>query len=318
MIADKDSEWRFNIANNLLKNADDIIHQVVEQLSYDSKSRYYDERQLKTFLSLIQNALECLLKFKLAWKDWQLVVTDPSLITEALIQSGDFKTVTFNDACKLLKKPPFSIDLSRLNTTPLYELRNNRHKHTHYHLDLSTEKALELIAHGLDFCLEFYADHIYKQFYEEYDRFSKIDLSLKTIPVYTTVRIASSKKKHPVLLAPLTAYFDCCPNCDQTAPVINSPDTVMCLYCKQEDQIVYIAENIGLGRSQSKNQTQQCPECLYYSMGAINLSHSPESWQCVICGYFTNVPEYFNFIPGGLQKKNVGKPDRRIKIRWPQ
>jgi len=102
----------------------------------------------------------------------------------------------------------------------------------------------------------------------------------------------------------------------QTSPVINSPDTVLCLFYKQEDQINYIAENISLGRLRIHIPAKECPECLYWSMGAVNLDHRPESWQCVMCGYFTNEPERFNNIPGGLLKKNIGKPDRRIKIRW--
>ncbi|TBO44473.1 hypothetical protein [Pedobacter kyonggii] len=317
MTFDQDSQWRFNIADNLLNNASDMIHHVAEHLSYGRKPRYYDIHQLKMNLSSIQNALECLLKFRLAWYDWRLVVSDPVKIDNAAIKSGDFKTITFDDSRKLLKKAPFSIDLSQLKAKPLYELRNNRHKHTHYHLELDEQKCLELIAFGIDFCLEFYADQVYKQFYEEFDRFKKIDLMLRDIDCYTAIRIKTAKKKQPYFQAPLTSYFDCCPNCEQSAPVINSPDTVMCLYCKSEDQIYYVAENVGSGLNESADQTQQCPECLYQSMGVINLEHTPESWQCVMCGYYTNVPQNFNYILGGLQKRNISKPERRKKIRWP-
>lgn len=317
MSSDQDFQWRFNIANNLLNNASDIIHHVAEKLSEGNKPRYFEIEQLKMNLSSIQNALECLLKFRLAWHDWRLAVSDANQLNDATIKSGDFKTIAFDDACKLLKKPPFNIDLSKLKSKPLYDLRNNRHKHTHYHLDLNEKQCLELISHGLDFCLEFYDDQVFKQFYEEYNRFKKIDLLLKDIDCYTEIRIKTAKVKYPYFQSPLTFYFDCCPNCDQTAPVINSPDTVMCLYCKQEDQIYYVAENVGMGRRNRDNPTKQCPECLYPSMGAVNLDHTPESWQCVICGHFTNEPENFNSVPGGLKKKNIGKSDRRIKIRWP-
>lgn len=317
MSSDHDFQWRYNIANNLLTNADDMIRHVAEQLSYDSKPRHYDIQQLKINLSSVQNAIECLLKFRLAWQDWRLVVSHPEKLIDVAVKSGDFKTITFDNACKLLKKPPFNISLSKLKSKQLYELRNNRHKHTHYHLELDEQKCLELIAHGIDFCLEFYANHVHKQFYEEYDRFKKIDLMLKDIDRYTSVRIATAKKKHPYFQEPLTYYFDCCPNCDQTAPVINSADTVMCLYCKSEDQIYYVAENIGLGGRKQSNRTKQCPECLYQSMGVIDLDHIPESWQCVMCGYYTNIPQMLNYSPGGLQKKNIGKPERRKEISWP-
>jgi len=314
MINDPNAERRFWLAENLLSNAVSCIHHVADRLSENYHGIYYDDQPLKTSLSLVQNSLECLLKSRLAWYDWKLVVHEPKNLTDTKFKDGDFKTIGFSDACKLLKKPPFEINLSRLKSKQLFELRDSRHKQTHYFLDLSIEKCVELLAYGLDFCLEFYNDHIFKSFFEEKNRFKDIDIKLKKIPVYTNVRINSAKKNFPDLKPPLTAYFDCCTNCEQTAPVINSPYTVMCLYCLQEDDIEYIAGNVG--RIDKQVEVKDCPECLYHSMGALNLTHDPESWQCVVCGYFTNQPQYFNFVPGGLLKKYVGKPEKRKEIRW--
>jgi hypothetical protein len=100
MTTDQDVTWRVKLAHNLLDNASDTIHQVAEEIVRDHT---YDTQSLKTSLSLVQNALEYMLKFKLAWKDWRLVIMEPKAMTDALIQSGDFKTITFEDARKLLK-----------------------------------------------------------------------------------------------------------------------------------------------------------------------------------------------------------------------
>ncbi len=316
MFDDKNFERRFRLTENLLTNATENISQVADRLSENNRGIFYDDQPLKTALSLVQNGLECLLKSRLAWHDWNLVIREPSTVTDELFKAGDFQTISFDESYKLLKKPPFNITLSQLKSKELYELRNSRHKHTHYFLELTTEKYLELISYVINFCLVFYANIISKSYFEEIDRFKGIDLKLKKIATFTQVRITSVKKKFTHLLVPLTSYFDCCPNCDQTAPVINSPETFLCLYCKQEDDITYIAGRIG--RSVEQSDVKECPECLYQSMGAFNLSDNPESWQCVICGYYTNQPENFNFMPGGILKKHLGKPERRKQIRWPR
>jgi hypothetical protein len=316
MNSDDEFQHRFQLAYHLLENGAAGIQSIVDELSDYSNRYYVDEFKLKNCLATVQNALECLLKVPLAWADWRLVTIEQTSLTKLQMDSGNFKTITFDEACKLLKKPPFNVNISLLKTKHLFELRNNRHKHTHYHLKLSGEECIQLIAHGLNFCIEFYKDHIYNQFYEEIDRFSKVDLELKGIPAYVQLRIASAKKRFPHLIAPLTDYFDCCPVCDQSAPIINSADTVLCLYCKTEDDIRHTAETISTRKHPTRIEPKQCPECLYDSMGAVDLTHNPESWQCVMCGYYTNVPEYFNNVPGGLKKNNIGKPDRRFKIRW--
>lgn len=316
MNPDDEFHNRYQLAYHLLENASGGIQLTVEEISEYNDRWFFDEFKLKNCLALVQNALECLLKASLAWADWRLVTTEQNSLTKLQLNSGDFKTITFDEACKLLKKTPFNADIRVLKSKPFFELRNSRHKHTHYHLDLSNEECIKLVAHGLNFCLEFYKDYIFQQFFEESDRFSKVDIALKGIPVYTELRIASAKRRYPNLVPPLTAYFDCCPVCNQSVPVINSADTVLCLYCKTEDDISYVAENISTRKQPTRITPKQCPECFYQSMGAVDLTHSPESWQCVMCGYYTNVPEYFNFIAGGLKKINIGKPERRAKIRW--
>lgn len=90
-------------------------------------------------------AWELLMKYRLQQEDWTLIFADPSNATMAALQSGNFKSVCYNEARKRLAK--YNILFPFANLKKLHQFRNQIE---HFEIDVPLQEVLETLLAAID------------------------------------------------------------------------------------------------------------------------------------------------------------------------
>ena len=302
-----DLSLKIKISNQILDNSIDLLLDGVESMKHHRDGPFYwSSSPKKSALLAVTIGVELLLKAKIVSLDWRQLFENPNKADKARILDGSLFSVRFENILNRIELIS-TITFSKQTQDDIEEIRKIRNKIVHYHYDAKGDEIIKLIATAIGIYIEFYREHIFKQFYEEIDRTRDIDRELKGEKDYVINRIETIKKHISEKPRPYTYYFSECNECLQDVFVIKDMQTVLCSYCLNEESIQEKAES----HSEYKNKTTVCPKCHFNSMAALHdLDKEPEAWQCIICGHYINYPAKW-----GLGDKTSSVDSIRLEFR---
>jgi hypothetical protein len=116
----------------LLENGLDFVLSALEHLALAAgpHGTPQQKRHLKYALLHLSSGVELILKERLRQEDWKLIFQDPSTATDADFETGDFKSVTFDDSIKrLLDECPIQISSKQKSELKGFRLLRNKVEH---------------------------------------------------------------------------------------------------------------------------------------------------------------------------------------------
>lgn len=106
-----------------------------------SEQHYAVKRSIKQLIC----AWELLMKYRLQQEDWRLIFADSSKATTAALQSGNFKSVYYDEAIKRLAK--YNVSLPFTNLKKLHRFRNQIE---HYEINAPLQEVLATLLPAID------------------------------------------------------------------------------------------------------------------------------------------------------------------------
>ena len=141
------------IACNLIGNALDYLLLAGEQ------AREGSARMTKHALATLADGVELLLKARLEVYDWSLLFKSVDDADRAKIASGDFQSVTFDQAVKRLKQI-CGVEIEQERLRVLNSLRSLRNRIRHFAVQVERGVAESLIAKTYSFAVDFTAANL--------------------------------------------------------------------------------------------------------------------------------------------------------------
>lgn len=142
-----------SIKCNLAENALDYLLLAGEQ------AQGGDSRLLKHALATLADGIELLLKARLEAYDWCLIFKDVDKAERTKFESGDFQSVTFDQAIKRLTNI-CSVNFDQSSFPVLESIRQLRNRIRHFAVEVESEQALSVIAKTYSFAIDFVASEI--------------------------------------------------------------------------------------------------------------------------------------------------------------
>ena len=143
----------------LLENGLCFLLQSIEQLKCSKNNKSNNERELKYSVLHLFSGIFLILKEKLRREHWSLLFADVNKANEQSLKSGDFCGVSFVDCQNRLSKI-VSVSFTNKHKQTLNLLRKKRNKIEHFFEPESLVSFKSILAHGLDFSIEFIAKHL--------------------------------------------------------------------------------------------------------------------------------------------------------------
>lgn len=273
----------------LENNAFDILSSaIVIFKDLESGIYHFNQYKLKTAILCVATGIELLLKSKIAETDWRQIYQNPEKARESNFKTGDFISVKFSNCIERIEKV-CGITIDKTTNQRIKDIEKIRNRIIHFHDVINNDKYISLISYGIDVFIEFYRKYIFKlgDHYDP-DRTKIIDIELKGIKEYTSVRLETIKKNLIDIVKPRNNYLIDCGNCFQEYTIVlKDNNTLLCVYCNEENDIKEMADL----HTNSNYGTKVCPACKRDSMVAVHMHNDEEeAWDCIICGYYINHP----------------------------
>lgn len=141
------------ISCNLVCNALDYLLLAGEQAQEGSA------RMTKHALATLADGVELLLKARLEVYDWSLLFKNVDDAERAKIATGEFQSVTFDQAVKRLKQI-CEVEIDKKPLGILNKLRSLRNRVRHFAVNVEGKTAESLIAKTYSFAVDFTAEHL--------------------------------------------------------------------------------------------------------------------------------------------------------------
>lgn len=256
-----DSSLSFRMGLKLLDNAFSFIESAIVVLKrFETDSYSYDNNELRSAILSAATGVEVILKAKIAAQDWRELFQFIHKADRNKLLSGEFYSVKLEDCISRIEKL-YSFQITLHYKGELDRIRQIRNKLVHFYYDFDRNEFMTLVATCIDIFIEFYKEFIEAEFYEEYDRTSKIDNTLKYVEEYVSIRLKSAGKRLEVSVRPLTYHLSECGSCGQDTYVIRDNKEICCLFCGLSYMIEEKAEEWSENR-----QNKKCSHCHVKSM----------------------------------------------------
>lgn len=150
--------YKISLIDNAVDELDSIrcdlvlYNDIANSKEVDIDQQFY---AIKRIIKQIDCAWELFMKYRLQIISWTLLFENPDTASIDDFQTGNFRTVKKNQACKHLSQN--GITPSFLNLRKLAQYRNQIE---HYQVDASLKEVLQTIVNAIDELSLFYADHI--------------------------------------------------------------------------------------------------------------------------------------------------------------
>jgi len=180
----------------------------------------------KHALATLADGIELLLKARLEQKDWHLVFADIDKATRQKYESGDFVSVSYDQAVKRLANL-CDVQLHKDDMSLVKALRQNRNRVRHFAIDVSSEAATSNLAKGFAFALGFWCDHLEKDNEGGTEQLTGLTSLMSEWEEFVQARLRQLKDE---LVDSSGLGLFSCPICQQLAMQANKYGA-KCLFC---------------------------------------------------------------------------------------
>ena len=286
---------------NLVGNALDYLLLAGEMAGEDTP------RMLKHAVATLADGVELLVKARLEVHDWSLLFKNVDDADRTAIESGEFVSVTFEQAIKRLKGI-CGVEIEKDHRVTLDALRKLRHKIRHFAVEAEKTEVMSLITKAYSFAVDFVGDHLEHDLDEPATHdLNKLRTLLGDFSAFVSERI---KAIQPTLDAQKYAVHMDCPRCLQETLYVDGGE-VSCAFCgynasSEEAVDDWIEQNYG-HVSQKDMMTdpvvEPCPECM--AEACVRLEDR-RGHQCLFCGeigeytHCSRCGELFTEVEGGI------------------
>jgi len=245
-----------SITCNLAENALDYLILAGEQAKLDSP------RMRKHAIATLADGVELLLKARLEIKDWCLIFKDVDQATRTKYESGDFQSVTFDQAVTRLENL-CSVQIAKSHRDIIDKLRQLRNRIRHFAVTTENSVAISLIVKTLSFAIEFVTEHLHSILDKLAEELGQLRTLLGDFAEFVDSRMAEVKTE---LEAAYCVVL--CPVCLQDALKLGDGD-VTCAFCRHKADgesaaVEWVECFFGFQSPKDsliEPQIEECPEC---------------------------------------------------------
>jgi hypothetical protein len=262
----------------LLENALDSIRTALDFLG--------DDEKLKLVVMLLGQGVELVLKARLQQEHWSLVFDEPRRASLGRFESGDFKSVGF-DECITRLKEICEINLEKRHREELKRLRDSRNRIEHFKVEIQVEAVEATAYRALSFLLDFVHEHFGSLSPSEKELQEKIRKQLVSLGEMVDHRWDDIRPRVDGAREEGKAILEC-PECSEEAAIVTGDDRVVCEFCHEEMRPSIMADALvcaaysGLGAKERMEEDfgpWDCPECDHTTL----VAESP-GYLCLSCG----------------------------------
>jgi hypothetical protein len=274
---------------SLLENAYDFLDAAIDRLLERDESA----KHFKYAILHLASAIELLLKKCLYEEHWSLVFADINKANKSSLESGDFKSVYFDDAVKRLEDI-CQIDFTK-HKSVLASLKRKRNEIEHYHLAIDENEAMSMMVKTWSFVIDFVAQNIEDySLPENKSQFDSIRERIGRIEQIVRSRLNEIDSEIQTHVAQRTLVIDC-PICLQCS-LLGIGDDSECLFCRRRfsaDSLekewlrVFSEWNFLSFKDKAiEPELQLCPNCKSESLYEFAHNHAQQdiAWACFTCG----------------------------------
>jgi hypothetical protein len=268
----------------LIENALDFV------LSAVQNTKIGDTRSLKYAVLHLSDGVELAFKERLKREHWVFLFADTDKANEIALETGEFKSVDFDDCIKRLKNI-VHIDLHAYSPI-LTKLRKIRNRLQHYEYSGTKEEVISILVNTWSFILDFLHDNLTDAVEGQAETIQKIKEYMIENQEFIDERLVQIKDKLKEAEAMSNAVLRC-PTCLQQTLVIPGGEDPECLFCRYTANPEEAAKDWAwqeLGGPDPKdwysaNPVHICPECGCESLTQQDVGDaSPPDWICFNCG----------------------------------
>jgi len=257
-------------ARNLLQNAESFFQ---ESVSYIERGEGRDWVFAVVNLAI---ALELTLKAVLQSEHWTLVFEEISVASKQSLQTGHFRSVTFQEALRRTQQI-CDVKFDAKDLRYLEQLNDLRNQVLHFEFDLHIEQVKGLVARGLNIFTHLMTTRLRRG----RDLAFELSSRLAEFERYVTERMRRlapriAKSRRP------PAYFRECDKCGQGALIVQN-GLPLCLYCGSEPT----PEELAIG---TEGDFGPCPNCEHGRLGFVLWNNDEGEVLCVVCGFRSDGP----------------------------
>ena len=248
---------------------------ITSAVSY-AKAR--DSSEWKFAVVHLAIALELLLKARLVVEDPKLLAAKGSNLSEADLESGDFRSVTIEEALRCLKR--LGLRLSGAQRTALDAVSHLRNRLIHYAAREDRDRFIAVLASGLNLFFEIEFSEF--RDVESYGAKTQSELitELGELKAFVQGRLSSLEAQLASSKRPRTHHFDECSDCLQDTTIITD-EGLHCLFCRRTISIRDYAE-----LASQDGSVEVRPECKRESIVKRQWGDRQPTFECFCCGYF--------------------------------
>jgi hypothetical protein len=256
---------------DLLENGLDFVNEGLQVINATSNNK-----RLKYSIIHLCSGIELIFKEILIKKDWKLIFSEPTDAKEELLQTGNFDSVTFNQAINRLEnkcKVPISQDDKKI----LLELRKKRNRIEHFKIDETVSAIKSTCSDVLNFLIPFIdqnididkVSHISKKYIDN------LPIELSKFNAYVTkrnqrIKLLSEQK----LKKGFTAIK--CPRCFQKELFID--EHLKCLFCNFTSSPESLVMEYNKAFDANNTISKNCEAC-----NSPTIIHIEDKTVCVSC-----------------------------------
>jgi hypothetical protein len=274
---------------SLIENAYDFLEEAVDRLLEHDES----VKRCKYAVLHIAGAIELFLKQCLYNEDWTLIFDKPAKADKALLASGEFKSVSFENALTRVEEE-CSVDFGQSKTV-IDNLRKKRNKVQHYQVDLEEAEVMSILSKAWTFVMDFTDGYLSENhtlasqeiFLRIKQKMTKVEEFVDALNAEIEPLIQDNLERDVLLIE--------CPTCMQPALPLTGEDT-QCLFCKHSYDADSLEDVWMDAFPQWKNERpselahllpdQTCPGCDGSGFHKLEISNAlPEvDYLCFSCG----------------------------------
>lgn len=245
-------------------------------------------RMLKHAVATLADGLELLLKARLERYDWSLLFRDVDQADRQKFESGDFRSVRFDQTVKRLQGI-CGIEVHPKHLAAVNALRKLRNKIRHFAVTTDRETVVSLIVKAYGFAIDFTADHLEEGLGD--DAKSDLDSLRRLLGQFEGFVDARLQQIDSVLKGQAYSEHIECPRCLQET-LYPEDGEAACAFCgyragAYEAAEAWLDQQYGhlspKDRMAAEEVVQVCPEC--EALAAIPLETDEEPrLLCLWCG----------------------------------
>lgn len=257
-------------ARTLLQNAESFFQEAVSYIEAG------EEHHWVFAVVNLAIALELTLKAVLHSEHWTLVFEEISAASKQALQTGHFRSVTFQEALRRAQDI-CGVEFDAKDLRYLGQLSDLRNQILHFGFDLNIEQVKGLVARGLNIFNHLMTAHLRRGrnlAFEISGRLLEFERYVSERMRRLAPRLAKSRR--------LPAHFRECDKCGQDALIVRD-GLPLCLYCGSEPS----PEELAL---HSEAEEGPCPNCEHGRLALVLWNNEEGEVLCVLCGFRSDGP----------------------------